>query len=162
MIKNRILTMNSKKQFACLVTIMCLAVFIFSGFLVVAENHNPTRIGLNDTVNEAFEKKLPSADIPSILGKVVLYGLGLIGIVFFTLIVLAGFKWMTAGGHAEDIEKAQEMLRHAIIGIIITMGSAAITWFILQNVKTATTPETKAGHYNNVKIIITINNSVRT
>ncbi len=46
---------------------------------------------------------------------------------------------MTAGGHADDLEKAQEMLRQAIIGIIITMGSAAITWFILKNLETATT-----------------------
>lgn len=122
--------------------LLCLFFVVFVATPVLAkEDKNPAtssfRSGLDTTANKAFDGKPPSAKIPVILSKIVFAGLSLIGVVFFTLVVLAGFKWMNAGGHAEDVEKAQEMLRHAIIGLIITLGAATITWFILNSLQTA-------------------------
>lgn len=58
--------------------------------------------------------------------------LGLIGITFIILIVLAGFRWMNSGGNEEAIKKAQETIKNSIIGLIIVLAAWAITYFIFR------------------------------
>lgn len=55
---------------------------------------------------------------------------GLLGIVFIVLILLAGYNWMTAQGDESKVEKAQDTLRYAIIGLVIIVGAFAIWQFI--------------------------------
>jgi hypothetical protein len=59
--------------------------------------------------------------------------LGLLGIIFVVLIVIAGNKWMNARGNEEKVEEAQETIRRAIIGLIITVSAYAITYFVFSN-----------------------------
>lgn len=56
--------------------------------------------------------------------------LGLLGIIFVILIIYAGYNWMTAAGEEQKVEKAQNTIRRAIIGLIIIVGAYAITYFV--------------------------------
>ena len=67
----------------------------------------------------------------STIGYVVNVLLGLLGIVFFVLILYSGFIWMTARGDAAKVAKATTMLTQAVIGIIIILSSYAISNFAL-------------------------------
>lgn len=58
--------------------------------------------------------------------------LSLLGIICLSLIVYAGFKWMTAGGNDEDIATAKKTLWAAVIGLIIILSAWSITTFVLQ------------------------------
>ena len=59
----------------------------------------------------------------------------LLGVVVIMLI-LAGFFWVTAGGNPENVKKASDMLRNALIGVAIALGAkglvAVIKGFILK------------------------------
>lgn len=68
--------------------------------------------------------------IPEVVGAIVSAGLGLIGVVFFLLILYAGFSWMIAMGNTEKVSKAKEMLEAAIIGLVIVLASYAIATFV--------------------------------
>lgn len=59
--------------------------------------------------------------------------LGLLGIIFIILIVIAGYNWMTAAGNEEKVQKAQETLRRAIIGLLIIIAAYSITYFVFSN-----------------------------
>lgn len=61
--------------------------------------------------------------------------LGLLGIIFVVLIILAGYNWMTAGGDEEKVTKAKKMITRAIIGIIIIVGAYAITYFVFSRIR---------------------------
>ena len=61
-----------------------------------------------------------------IAGVVVRTALSLLGIIFIILIIYAGIIWMTAEGDEAKVEKAQKIMRNAIIGLIITIGVYAI------------------------------------
>ncbi len=74
-----------------------------------------------------------------IVGNVVGYALGLLGIVFVILTIYAGFLWMTAQGNEEQITKAKKMLTNAVIGIIIISLAYVITSFVMTNIQTAST-----------------------
>lgn len=64
--------------------------------------------------------------------------LGLLGVIFFLLIVWAGFIWMTAQGDTTKVDKARTMLVQAVIGIIIILSAYAISNFALDALLTAT------------------------
>ena len=68
-----------------------------------------------------------------ILGYAVNAFLGLLGIIFIILIIIGGTRYMTASGNEERAKSGLTMIRHAIIGLIIVVGSYAIWTFILQN-----------------------------
>jgi len=66
----------------------------------------------------------------AIAGTVIKAFLGMLGVIFIILIVLAGYNWMTAAGDEQKVEKAKEGIKRAIIGLIIITGSYAIWTFI--------------------------------
>ncbi len=58
--------------------------------------------------------------------------MGLLGVTFLILMVLAGFRWMNSGGNEETIKKAQETIKNSIIGLILVLAAWAITFFIFK------------------------------
>lgn len=68
--------------------------------------------------------------IASIAATVIQAFLGLLGIIFIVLIVMAGHKWMNATGNEEKVQEAKDTIRRAIIGLIITVSAYAITYFV--------------------------------
>ena len=59
--------------------------------------------------------------------------LGLLGIIFIILILIAGYNWMTAAGDEEKIKKATSTIRSAVIGLLIIVAAYAITYFVFAN-----------------------------
>jgi len=56
--------------------------------------------------------------------------LGLVGIIFFIMIIYGGITWMTAAGNPEKIGKAKKMIISAIIGLAIVTTAYSISYFI--------------------------------
>lgn len=63
--------------------------------------------------------------------------LSILATIFLVLTVIAGFKWMTAGGNEEVISKASKSLKSSIIGLAIVLAAYAITWFIFEGLQIA-------------------------
>ena len=59
--------------------------------------------------------------------------LSLLGIIFVSYIIYAGYKWMTASGDEEKVRAAKDTLQRAIIGLIIIIAAYAITYFVFAN-----------------------------
>lgn len=74
---------------------------------------------------------LPSSDPRVIAVRVINVALGLLAILMVTIIVYAGFLYMTAGGDAEKVRKAIAYIRNAIIGLIIILLSWAIARYVI-------------------------------
>jgi amino acid transporter len=76
--------------------------------------------------------------IGDVVGVVIEVFLGLLGIIFIFLIIIAGYNWMTAAGEEEKIRKAKSTISRAIIGLIIIVAAYAITYFVFNNLPGAT------------------------
>ena len=63
--------------------------------------------------------------------------LGFLGLIAVVIVLLGGFKWMTAGGNEDKIEEAKHMLTAGLIGLIIIIASWGISKFVLNLVFTA-------------------------
>jgi TRAP-type C4-dicarboxylate transport system permease small subunit len=70
--------------------------------------------------------------IPEIIGAIINSFLSLLGVIFLCLIIYGGFLWMTSGGNETKVYRAKEVLRNAIIGLIIIMASYSITSFVIK------------------------------
>ena len=69
-------------------------------------------------------------EIPNAMGNIIKTGIAFSGILFFVLMVYAGFVWMTAQGKDEQVQKAQKTLIAATIGLIVVISSYAFTNFV--------------------------------
>gem|GEM_PF-6861018 len=54
-----------------------------------------------------------------------------LGIVFLSLAVYGGVLWMASSGSDEKVEKAKNILRDAILGLLVILSSYFITYFIV-------------------------------
>lgn len=68
------------------------------------------------------------------LGYVVKIVLSFSGVVFMMLMVYAGYLWMTARGNEQQVDKATDIIKASIIGMIITVGAYSITNFIVPKI----------------------------
>jgi len=75
--------------------------------------------------------KLATGDPVNITISVIKWALGLLGLVAVIMIVYGGYTWMTAAGNEEKVTKAKNILKYAVIGLIIILLSWAIVTFII-------------------------------
>jgi hypothetical protein len=72
-----------------------------------------------------------AVDLPVFIGRLIYYALGFIGIVFLILAILAGIKWMMAGGNEETVVKARSSILNAGLGALVALSAYAISYFIV-------------------------------
>jgi hypothetical protein len=64
--------------------------------------------------------------ISTIAGRVVAAVLGLLGVLFISLMVYGGGLWMTAQGSEDQVEKAKTVIKNSTIGLIVIVSAGAI------------------------------------
>lgn len=89
----------------------------------------PTDPGVEEVARAAEVEG--TTDLPVIIGRLINIALGFVGIILLVIIIYAGFLWMTAGGDADQVKKAQQWIKNAVIGLLIIAASFAIVRFIL-------------------------------
>jgi hypothetical protein len=71
------------------------------------------------------------SDLPTIIGSLINVVLGFLGIVLLFYVLRAGFLWMTAGGDEKQVKTAKDMIRDAVIGLVVIIAGFAISNFVL-------------------------------
>ena len=90
-----------------------------------------------DTASDPFGVKcvkveaLGENDPRTIASNVIKIILGFLGIIAVVIILIGGFKWMTALGNDEKVEEAKKLIASGIIGLIIIVSAYAIAIFVL-------------------------------
>lgn len=70
------------------------------------------------------------ASVGGIIAAIIRAVLGLLAAIFMVLMITAGFKWMTAAGNESQVEKAQETIKAALIGLVVVLAAYAITYYV--------------------------------
>jgi hypothetical protein len=93
---------------------------------------SPGDTGLSVTGDNSFGALDASQDIGSYIGTYVITPLfSVMGLLFFLLMLYAGFLWMTAAGNPGQVDKAKRILISAVIGLLIVFFALAITYWVL-------------------------------
>ncbi len=91
-------------------------------------------IGLDNLTNINLGQEKKPATVASNIINTLLTLLGTIAVI---IILLGGFKWMTAGGSSEKVQEAKDLIKNGIIGLIIILSSWIIANFVLDSIYTA-------------------------
>lgn len=86
--------------------------------------------GINEEVLRE-EAGLASTDPRIVIARVIRAVLGFLGIIAVGLIIYGGWIYMTSEGNEEKIERAKNILKNAVIGLIIILSAFGIVSFIL-------------------------------
>lgn len=124
------------------ISLLFLLITIFNFQIANAENvteiRTPEKYGLTAAATKGglIQNDSDNQDIVSIVANIVGYALYFTGSIFFVLIILAGFTWMTAGGEEKKISSAKGKIKGAIMGIIVILCAYVITTFVFDTLKT--------------------------
>lgn len=109
---------------------------VFSVFVLLPNNVFAVNIG--DEMNKQLGTAGTSAgyDAPTdpreTVANIIKIVLGLVGTIFLSLTIYAGFLWMTAAGNDDQISKAKSFIFQATIGLAIVLSAYAITVFAMK------------------------------
>lgn len=98
------------------------------------------QLELDDILSDDFGDStgLGQASLDESIGRLIKACLALLGVVAVVIVLLAGFKWMTASGNEDTIGESKKMLISAIIGLAIIASAWSITEFAVSAILQAT------------------------
>lgn len=88
------------------------------------------------------------------IANIIRWILGILGTVFFVIVVLQGYIYMTAGGDSSKTASAAGAIGNAVVGLLIIMGAFLITNFVTSGLinsggGSTTTPTEQSQENNN-------------
>ena len=95
-------------------------------------------------VNTGIGGTLGNTDLRIVIGKVINVALSLLGVVAVVIVLMGGFKWMTAGGNDTKVEEARKIIFQGVIGLAVVLSAWAIAIFVLNSLSSATGSGTMA------------------
>ncbi len=87
---------------------------------------------------------LGETNLVDTIGQIIRVALGFLGVIAVVIILLGGFKWMTAGGNDDKLKKAKQLLFSGIIGLVIILSAYAVASFVISSLVTATSNTTSS------------------
>ena len=82
---------------------------------------------------------LGTKDLRVTIAQIIKVALSLLGIIAVVIVLIGGFKWMTAGGDDNKVGEAKKWITSGIIGLAIILSSYAIANFVISSLINATT-----------------------
>ncbi|MDD2257751.1 MAG: hypothetical protein PHN91_00310 [Patescibacteria group bacterium] len=114
-----------------LTVVLIIPGLVFAGNDIIKKNASPLdRLNNAATNYGPFSETATETSAATIIGLVVNVVLGILGVIFLVLTILAGIKWMTAGGNDAKVKEAQGSITKAVTGLLIIISSYAIWMFI--------------------------------
>jgi len=92
-------------------------------------------VGVNEVENSI---ELGNKDPREVVGQIINVAMLFLGIIAVGIILMGGFKWMTAGGNDEKVGEAKKLMGSGVIGLIIVLAAWGIASFILEQLVNAT------------------------
>ena len=89
---------------------------------------------LGTVTSEQGEKR-----VYEIIGRVINIVLGFLGLIALILVIWSGVQWMTSGGNEDKTKEAKDRMKAGVIGLMIILGAAVLTNFILDMIINVTT-----------------------
>ena len=116
-----------------LTVILILPYFVFAQDVATSSENSSMLDKLSSVAGNGGYNTGANGGLMVVIGTIIQAVLSLLGAIFIILMIYAGIVWMTASGNESKVEKAQGMIKTAVIGLIITLSSWAIWSFIFTN-----------------------------
>ena len=136
--------MTSFRKAASIVA-LCFAALLVVGILPAAaielsaaDTHTlaaSNGAGLQDVAGSPTGQNIGISNVGAPWGlaaRIINVVLSLVGVLFFLLIVYAGFLWMTSAGNSARVDKAKKIFSSAFIGLVIVLMAYYLVDFVFE------------------------------
>ena len=120
-------------KFSKIFMIAVLAIVLVAPVIVSAQDDT---FGVNAVGGNLVLGK--NTDLPSTIGNIINAALGFLGVVAIIIVLIGGFKYMTAGGAEEKAKDARKYIISGIIGLVIILAAYGITAFVINSLVNST------------------------
>lgn len=109
-------------SFAIIMSVFIAQATLAAGTITVNE------LGTQEVANGiSLGNKSPIATATSLINTAMIF----LGLIAVCIVLLGGFKWMTAGGGEEKITEAKKLMSAGVVGIIIILSAwGAANWIL--------------------------------
>lgn len=135
---------NVKKflSFFFLIAFSFLPLLLPANMVSADENLLNTQEGFkNNEVQSAFGNEAPD-DIRYTIVRFINISLLFLSVIFLVLVLIAGFRYMTAAGNEDQVKTAVKQITQAVIGLVIVLSAWGISYWILRRVEAVTSNAT--------------------
>jgi hypothetical protein len=126
-----------KKISKHLISLAVLALLVVPIATFAQQSDTNALFGVN-AVDEGLDNSLATGDPRSIVARVINFALGFLGVIAVGIILIGGFKWMTAAGNEDKTSEAKQLLGAGVIGLVIILSAWAIATFVIGQIYNAT------------------------
>jgi hypothetical protein len=109
-------------------------VFAFSLFLIVGNFALATSADVDFGASYAEDTSLGNSDPRDIMVNLLNLAMTFLAIIAVIVILIGGFKWMTAAGSEDKVSEAKKIVVGGVIGLVIILAAWAIASFVLTTV----------------------------
>lgn len=96
-----------------------------------SSNFSQIKIQPSDVGLQEAPKDLTAGTMDSILGIFYFFA----GVVAVIVIIVGGIRYVTSNGDSSQIQSAKNTVTYAVIGLLVVIFAAAITQFVITNIK---------------------------
>ncbi len=133
--------MNNKKRSYSLASSLLLPLFLFCATVLPISAQAYTLTFDDSSKTLATTTLLGTKDPAYIVFTVVNTGLIFLGMITVIIVIAAGFMWIFAAGVEEKITKAKDLLKGAVIGLVIVLMSYGLSQYVFTVLVKATQPD---------------------
>ena len=118
------------------VVLLLLGTIIVFNFVYAAGDPEQDKAAIKKAMNK-IDEILPSetvknANVNSLVGNALSVGMGIIGSVSLIVFLYSGIMWMTSGGDATKVGKAQQSMIWGAIGLFVIFISYIIVKYLIE------------------------------
>ena len=113
--------------FAAMFTVMFMAVAALALPAVAAPN-----LGMSYAKDLNLAYQSANSDIRDTAVDIVKYLMTFLGIIAVVIILIGGFRWMTASGNEDRVASAKKTITAGAIGLVVILAAFAIVTFVIQ------------------------------
>jgi amino acid transporter len=84
-----------------------------------------------DSVANTAGYNTNETSIDAVIQSIIEVALSFLGVFFLVLMIYGGYEWLTARGNSDQVQKAQSIIKNAIIGLMIVAAAYAISYFVM-------------------------------
>lgn len=141
--------MKKYKSIKFIFFLLIASCFFTQGVLASGDLSNSFKFSRLDRAayRMGFNVGAETESVEGIVGIVISAILSFLGVIFLAYLIYGGVLWMTASGNDQQVEKAQKIIKQAVIGVLVVLISYSLSWLIL-NIFVA--PETAPGEIGKI------------
>ncbi len=128
------------KKIIAIAFVLVMGLMLSPKFVNAASGDDPFGVKIIQTGDGVTDDAiiLGSRDLRTTATSIINVALSLLGIISVVIILIGGFRWMTAGGNDEKVGEARQWIFSGIIGLAIILSAWAISRFVLDKLVDAT------------------------